>query len=447
MDAATHPLHNLIGHLWGKLPFEDYAYSQNLLSAIFASLTICVVYFINVKITSSRVASFITSLALAVSHTFWWLAVVNESYSLVFFFFALCIFSTIIWVETRNDKWLYLFTFSFGLGISDHYILLIVSPVFIVLFFMVEPNFFNLRRIFLMLICFLVGTSLLIYIIVSQYSSLSLDLFEKVYGGPSKLLSEALRYPFYILYQFPVFGFLLGCGGAWKLMKRDKKIFYFLILLFLSDMVFSAWYMWERQPEMMVPSYIVFSLWIGMGVKIVFEKIRNASVFFHDKFRYVIPSTLFLFLVIFPVVFYYGMPHIVKKFGIRPLKIRSLPYRDNDRYFLLPDKSSYFGAYEFGKEVFKIAEPNSIIIADFTPYEVLLYFQTIRKLRPDIELCYTWPDQRNPIDQGLIEKNIDKRAIYLVDIDDYPNLYKTGYLKGKYKFVPRGPLYQIQRKE
>ena len=66
------------------------------------------------------------------------------------------------------------------------------------------------------------------------------------------------------------------------------------VFLFLADMVFSAWYMWERQPEMMVPSYIVFSMWIGMGIKLVLEKIKNSTSVFKAQFQYIIFSGLFV---------------------------------------------------------------------------------------------------------------------------------------------------------
>lgn len=51
--GESHPLHNLIGHLWGLIPFQDYAYGQNLLSALFASLTVGTITAITFNIVPS----------------------------------------------------------------------------------------------------------------------------------------------------------------------------------------------------------------------------------------------------------------------------------------------------------------------------------------------------------------------------------------------------------
>jgi len=446
LHSANHPLHNLIGHYWGCLPFTDYSFGQNLLSAVLASLSVLLLYFVVYRLTGSLFASAVASFSMTVAHTFWWLAVINESYSTAFFFFVLAILAEIIWLQTKKTGWLYLASFALGMGISNHYVLAVFAPAFIIAALIGNPRLIlDLKKVLGTIFFFLLGAGLLFFIYFTQYPPLTWAYMVEPAAIESlwKMLREIVRSPLYVFYQFPVAGFILGIVGLWHTRKIKASIFSLLLILFLIDYLFSAMYMWQRQPEMMVFGYIVFAVWIGVGAQAFLHLLGSLK----PMNRFIVAGLLVFLISAIPLAVYYSAPMLAKTMGGNILGIRTLPYRDNDRYFLLPDKSSYFGAYEFAKEVFKIAEPNSIIIADFTPYEVLLYFQTIEKLRPDIELSYTWPDHRNPISQGLIEKNIGKRAIYLVDIDDYPHLYKTEYLKEKYKFVPRGPLYQIQRKE
>lgn len=444
--TANHPLHNLIGHYWGRLPFSDYSFGQNLLSAFFASLAVLLLYFVVYRLTGSVFASAVASLSMTVAHTFWWLAVINESYSLAFFFFLLAILAEINWLQTKKTGWLYLASFAVGMGVSDHYVLAVFAPAFVIAALIDNYRIiFEVKKVLGTIFFFILGTGLLFFLYFTQYPPLTLSyMVEPVaIGSLSKMLREIIRFPLYVFYQFPVAGFILGIAGLWYIRKIKASIFSLFLLIFLIDYLFSVMYMWERQPEMMVFSYIVFAVWIGVGAQAFLHMLGSLK----PINRFIVAGLLVLLISAIPLAIYYSAPMLAKKMGSNILGIRTLPYRDNDRYFLLPDKSNYFGAYEFGKEVFKVVEPGSIIIADFTPYEVLLYFQTIERIRPDIELSYTWPDHQNPISQGLVEENINKRPIYLVDIDDYPNLYKTEYLKSKYKFVPKGPLYQIQRKD
>lgn len=80
-----HPLHTIIGLLFSYLPFGDYAYRQNLMSACFGALTVGLVYLILFRWTRSVVAAIGGALSLTVSHVFWMLSVINESYTLFAF--------------------------------------------------------------------------------------------------------------------------------------------------------------------------------------------------------------------------------------------------------------------------------------------------------------------------------------------------------------------------
>ena len=97
-----HSLHNLIGHFWGLIPFDDYAYGQNMLSAIFSAMTVGVIFIITFKITQSIWSSLVSAIVLAVSHSFWLFSVINESYSLMFFIITLALLQAIIWRQQNH---------------------------------------------------------------------------------------------------------------------------------------------------------------------------------------------------------------------------------------------------------------------------------------------------------------------------------------------------------
>jgi len=445
IDIGNHALHNLIGNLWGRLLFADYAFGQNLLSAVFASLTVFMVFLIVYRLTKSIFSSIVSSLSLAVAHTFWWLAVVNESYALVFFFLVLALLGEIVWFQTKKQGWLYLAAFSIGMGISDHFMLAVLIPAFIIAALIDDPwLILDYKKILFSLSSFILGAGLLLYLYISnysQYSSITWAYFvDTTYlESMGKIVRELIRYPLYVFYQFPLIGFVLGIIGLWQSFKNKAGICCLLFLAFLVDYLFSAVYMWERQPEMMVFGYIIIAIWIGLGINYLAKK--NPPLVSRSG------PILLLGIIFVPIMLYSCAPYFAQKAGGNVLHIRSLPYRNNDEYFLNPNKRGYFGARRYAEEVYRIVEPDSMIIADFTPYAVLQYLQLVEKKRQDVELVYTWPGARNPIGKGIVEQNIRKRPIYLVDIDDYPDLYKTPVLSKKYSFVKTGPIYRLVKKK
>jgi hypothetical protein len=45
--------------------------------------------------------------------------------------------------------------------------------------------------------------------------------------------------------------------------------------------------------------------------------------------------------------------------------------------------------------------------------------------------------------KGLVEMNINKAPIYLVDIDDYMEQYGIERLNSQYRFEKTGPIYRV----
>ncbi len=444
--GAAHPLHTVIGHFWGLLLFSDYAFGQNLLSAVFAALTVGVIALIAFKITASFWAGLGAGIALAVAHTFWWLAVINESYSLLYFLLSLALLFALCWRESKKNTDLF-FTFLFlGLGVCDHYLAVIFIPFFILYFVLDEPRLLVCPRVYLVAIAGgLLGLSLLIFIlnesgtcIITLLRSLLVGETKSYYRDFHKTIVETISYTGYLFIQFPVFGFILGFLGLFTGFKKSWKVSSFFLLLFFGDIIFSAGYMFERQFNLMVPSYMIFAVWIGIGCNFVIGRMRKAK------------AVLLLVLVVAPISLYYSLPAIFSNRGIVLQKIRTLPYRNNNRYFYLPDKSGYTGARRFGEEAFAVADKNSVIIGDFTPLEVLRYLQVVEGKRKDIYLksidALGLPI--GPLKPEFVQRMIEAgKAVYICDKDDYHGLYRTDDLEALYNFVPVGPIYKIVRKK
>jgi hypothetical protein len=291
------------------------------------------------------------------------------------------------------------------------------------------------KKVLAILASFILGAGLLVYIYFTQFPSLAWGNMVEACDieNLSKMVREMLKYPLYLFYQFPVFGFLLGIIGFWQ----SRKLFVLFSALFLINYLFSAVYMWERQPEMMVFGYIVFSIWIGLGLKYLQKKLTA---------RQGVILLVLAGIISLPISLYNSAPYIARKLGGNVLGIRSLPYRDNDAYFLNPIKRGYAGARRFGEEVLAQVETKAMVIADFTPYTVLKYLQLVEKKRQDIDLVYTGPPVYM-ISREKIERSIAMRAVYAVDIDDYPDHYLVEELADQYIFIKEGLIYRLEKRK
>lgn len=450
---GNHLLLGILGHWFGKLPFENYAYSQNLLSAILGAITLSMIYLITVQITKSRFLAIMAPMSLMVSHTFWWESVMMESYTLYALSIVSLIYVSVIWENSREDKWLYLFSFVLGLSFCNNESVLLYLPAFLYLFIFREKRvIFNIKRLLIILIWFVVGlTPWICVAIKTREFYASVPIWDYVLGPVTKagihersshaLMELLVLFPAYLLYQFPIIGFILGIFGAWRLLRERSSIGVCLLLVFVINLIIAGIYMSERRHNVLIVGYAVFSLWIAYALYALWEKLKTQNNEFTK--RRVILLLITFFVLILPIIIYYNIPKILEQTNYRIPKIRTLPFRDNYRYFYLPDKSNYYGPETFAKSVFATVERDSVVISDFTPMEVLRYFQVVEQLRPDVRLVGIDVDG---LDLGIIENNIDNRPIYLVDIDDYQHLYKLDILKKEYALVPSGPIYKLVKK-
>ena len=276
IQQGHHPLHTIIGVLFSYLPFGDYAYRQNLMSAFFGALAVTLVYLILLRWTHNLIAAIGGALCLAVSHIYWLLSVINESYTLFAFFMVLMIWLAAVWDETKSHKILYLTAFVFGMSISNNYLMPFLLPGFIY-FYISAKNRPGLGKwnYVLLLLAFLGGAALLVALSFKSIVSGGHDLldiigagpFRRFYRSPFKIAREFFLFPAYLIYQFPIIGFIIGLVGVQHQYKSERRRFAFLLIIFLADVLFASGYMRQKQFFLLIASFIVFSLWIGIGIQ------------------------------------------------------------------------------------------------------------------------------------------------------------------------------------
>jgi hypothetical protein len=454
-SVNDYPLHTITGNIFSKIPVGNFYFRQGLRVALFASLTVVILFLIVNYLTSSLIISLFTSLAFAFSHTFWLLAEMNEAFILAQLIVAVQILFLVKWQERDDDRFLYLAAFLFGLSMLAHRAM--IFCIFGYGYFVIAKKQkikVKLKQVLLSLIFFCIGAAPILYLLLTGLAGKSSGagfslvkianiLFtETIMLTKGKVISRLVYFPAYMFYQFPGVGFLIGCLGFYAGLKKRRNLTILILLIIMAYFLFFLFYLRQRIFFIILPSYFAFAVLIGMGL----EKLSKVNLF---KSKYAWRAVLTV-LVVIPLFGYNFVPYLVKKFKVGLGTVRRLKYRDNYKYYLVPDKRGDDGAYRYAMNAFSEAEKNSLIVGDFNPCIVLIYFQKVENLRKDIKIEGVIDNfyyrTKNPKEQlrQYIDEYIDKSPVYLADT--YEPYYFISYLRQFYKIIPGKSLTRIERK-
>ncbi len=453
-----HFMHTWFGLLFSYLPV-GFAYSQNLLSAFFGALTVVGWYAVLRGYGIERVPAGLTAASVGVSHLFWLYSSINETYTMVTFFMVAVWWCIQRWTETGGIRWLFIAATLSGMGFANHGMFLLFLPAF----FMMMANKSRFRaslrewtgRLAILVTGFMLGAFPIFIIPLIQSEGLRV-IFEGLMktisehtqyymGGIRKFIREVTRFPFYLAYQYPGVGFFILIGGVvhgWRSLNRWHR--YAVSWLVVVPMGFALRYFLQRQFAMLIPVFLVLSLFLAYGIRVLLDRYR------HNQWA---PLVLGVLLVGLPPFIYAATYQVARHLDI-PLPIRRLPYRDTYRYFLFPPKWMERGAEHYVNDAFRQARRNAVILSDFNPGMALLYAQKVRGDRPDLTLdiridtwIHRYGDPAPAIIRYLKTQVIDRgRTVYLAD--RWPAYYRPSVIRRCFKLIQTGgPLWEVVPKQ
>lgn len=453
---GAHPLHSLVGYLFSLLPLP-LASSQNLMSAVFAAGALALLFTIVKEAGGSLPAALLAASSLAVSHLFWLYAVINETYALLSFFLLLALFLSLQWVKDRHDSRLYLLGLTLGAGLANHAVTLLFVPG--LLFLLWSPEFRRFAgslKLVAALAAFLVGSCQVTVLPLFSEPGLTASLSEgiantaatyQIFAGRfSTFVREVCLYPLYLLYQFPPVGTVLGLYGLVVGLRTRSRLVGATIVMGLPLLLFASQYFTQRQFPMLIPTFVIFAVWIGLGTARLLATHPKL-----DTLPYL--AIAFLLLCLLPPAVYYGAYRTAESFQYALPSVRTLPYRHTARYYLFPPKQMERGAQAYVEDSFKQAKQGAVILTDFNPGMALLYGQTVLGDRKDLRIVMTIDDwvhgSTNPaqdllrfLRQHVIENH---EAVYLAD--DWDAYYSTSAITQEFDLTQTGgPLWEVSVK-
>ncbi|MEA3459838.1 MAG: DUF2723 domain-containing protein, partial [Chloroflexota bacterium] len=138
-----YPLYTMLGKLFTLVPIGDAAYRLNLMSALFAALTLALVCRIVSLATGSPFGGLVAAIALGAAPTFWAQATTANIRSLTALFAALSLFALVSYARTRRSVCLTLFGLAFGLGITHHGSLAFLALPFLAFLLVTDLSLFT----------------------------------------------------------------------------------------------------------------------------------------------------------------------------------------------------------------------------------------------------------------------------------------------------------------
>ncbi len=441
-ELNNHWLWLQLAQVFAKLPFVDAAYRVNLLSAVGATITVWLAYRIALTLQLSSSAACATAITLAVSFTFWTHSVRAEVYSVYTVFMLLQLWLWFSW--TKNSEYpILLAALLFGLTLLAHQLAALLIPGLLWLVWH-RRTWLTWTLFAKLIVCGLIGSLPFFYVIILYSDSFTfthnlylyfthvggVDFGQKMLDLSSRSFARDLALSIGLLgLQFVGVAGILLVWGAWHLYQKKIVTPGFVIgIIYITTLIFAFSYHVSDQFVFYLPSYIALTLVIGFGYQAAIEKGIIRRIAHH--------VSALLCLMLLPIVVYASLPAILRSVEADLFDARTLPGRDPFRFFLWPAKNGYTGAASFAQTALTSVPANSVIIADFTPMQPLLYTQSISQIRTDVRFVYP-PDNMSEFISSLPADT----PLFLADTN--PNYYNLNSLPVDATIQPYANIYRV----
>ncbi len=466
--AWDHPLYVILGHTLVRLfPGANPLWMVNLVSAVFGAGAVAMLFLLCYTHTRSLAAALYGSLALAVSHTFWFHAATPEVYTLFAFLLLLSLYLYDRYEQEGRRGALIGSAFVLGLGGANHMLAFLALPA--ALLYHVLGGRFKQKRLMDILagidwglalragLAFLVGFSPYLIQLARMLRTFPISEI----GGPvigstfihgllstpiPALLATFPTYLMYLFYQFGPFGVALGVYGFWKGRSAHPRLWGIAVSFYAVYTAFGLAYQVSDQFAFFLGSHVFFAGAMALGAALLLEKLSEAL-------RKWLPVGLALLVVAMPPL--YGVvPGWFRAAGITDeafgIPVVGVGVRDGLDFYLNPNRHGDEAAYRFGAGTMESLPPDAVVIAqwytDTDEYFVLRFFAAVEGQRPDVEID-GWP-REEPIDfdSDIAVARVDSalaegRAVYLASLSE--RYYQASALAARYCIAPEGNLYRV----
>lgn len=466
-----YPLYTALGWILTRLPFSTPAFAVGLLSSVPHALAVFLVYLTTYRLTKRVLPSLLSALVLAGNYLFFLYSVTPEVFGMFDFFVALELYLFVRWYQTKNSSFAYIISFVFGLSLSHHHVMLFLVPAGAFL----ASNIYSVTRsssartVTLCVLFALVG--LLPYLYVPFAASHDpIISYDRVTDGASfiRLVTRAdygtfassgsigetmverllaiRAYANFVFVDFTAIGLLLmGFGLRWLFLRhRSLGIMWVVALMSLGPIFFfyasfplANGFMLATYERFLLPSYLFFSILIGLGSWHIAESVYVRSLrHLSKKKAAIVPTLIGCTLLMFPLLI--GGMTLWRFSGIS--EDRTADYLGRDLLASAPQGAIVLMANDtslFVSQYMRYAKGfrDDVILLHASRLQLPEYQQVVAKNYPSLDMPQETGAKFYP---AFVTTNYQKRPIY-----------SNGPLAigADWYWVPHGLLFEAVRKD
>ena len=471
-----YPLYTMLGKLFTLIPVGDVAYRVNLMSAVFAALTLALVSRTVRRVTDSALGGVVGALALGASTTFWAQATTANTRSLTAFFAALMLFALVSYAQRIQNcsegiaksplgAWIWrsrpsksgstgakklrevhltLFALAFGLGITHHGSLVFLLLPVIAFLLVAEletrnskletASFTRLRPLLKPLLAFLLSLVVLLYLpirgilgapfgppdIATPVGFLNHVLArgfrgDMFYFASSGLLLERFKVLANILrFQFGLGLLVAAAVGGLIMLGKDRRLLLLCGGTIAVQAFISITYRAPETVEYLIPAYVPLAIIIGYGAGVLGRWSRFKAP--------VLSKVEGLNACLVSLVMLLGAIQLAHHYP-------SFAWLSGDR-----------SARQYAESVMSNAPSDALVLANWHWATPLWYLQYSEGVRPDVEVKYVYPEGAEPISATWLrrmEQYVGERPLIVTN-------YYQEFGSAPYRFTPLGEAFLVQ---
>jgi hypothetical protein len=430
-------LYRWVGGLFQWLPFGDVGACANAMSAFFGAVTVAIIAFMSGRLARSAYAACCAGIALTVSHSFWLMSVIAEVYT----FNAALIFAAyafmMCWWQTSN-KWYLLGVAVFaGLALHHHATGLVVAATLAAL------GIVRIRQLSVGFIALLALVFLAVSFRYWQLASIH------IMAGYPFMKSVGLQNPANLNY-------------AVAPLHEAAKFLAYVAYNFLSPaMPLAVWgllILWRKRRAEMLPPILWLGMLVGAGITSSIPDKFNIYVLVYPVLAIAVgiasaeakkrfpklAAVLLLSLVLLPPLGYVAAVKVAQRLEMDLVGARTIPYRENNWYFMVPSKRGDMGPRRYAEEALATVDKNAVLIADYSLWRPLYLLQAVEAVRPDVTLVWAEPLMWRGTMREYIERLPCAQPVYLAT-DTPADYYQLDALRKHYTITKIGLIVQVER--
>lgn len=367
--ALSHPLHHWLGRAAVWTGLFSPAYAITLVSSIAGALAVANLFGCVWSLTGRGWASLYAACSLGVAHTFWQMATVTETYTLVAALLSAELWVLVVFLE-RPTRWRLWLIFALGgLGVSNHNLGALTFPiVMVVAIVAVRRRRVTGRDVGIGLIFWLLASSSYTALIVSEVArsgdftaTVSSALFGNAYRHDVLNVSVTAQRMWinvaFVLLNFPGLLVPLAVVGVFRGPDGDagRVIRRVLVAGLLVHALFAVRYPVVDQHMFFIPTYVYLAIFGGIGM----DRVMRSGAKRGHRFA----RAAFFFLVITPLL-YAAAPGIAKRVHVLDGYVRNKPYRDDYVYVFTPWSISDRSAEMMSDRALALAGRRGLIVVE-----------------------------------------------------------------------------------